>query len=242
MAGVKGRSGRKASALNTPVSFRCNHCGRWSKSRRGILTPKYCSSKCKAGSQRKAPLPAETCRECGNEFRPERSGRKVFCSKACQSSSYQENPPGGQSLRYNQWKGCKSKFRAPKHLRKRVYCSSACMYRHRWSRTPEQPRKIFTTCPRALRITALLGSDREPINARLVFERDQWTCGICRKPISRTLKSPDPRSVSIDHILPLSHGGPHTYSNVQAAHLGCNIWKSNVLPAQLPMHPGVSHG
>ena len=42
------------------------------------------------------------------------------------------------------------------------------------------------------------------------------------QPIDRTLQYPHGMSVSLDHVIPLAHGGPHTYSNVQAAHLRCN--------------------
>lgn len=37
---------------------------------------------------------------------------------------------------------------------------------------------------------------------------------------------PDAGSRSIDHAQPLSRSGHHVRSNVQAAHLGCNLKKS----------------
>lgn len=56
-----------------------------------------------------------------------------------------------------------------------------------------------------------------------IFERDRWQCGICRKPIDSTLGYPDPKSVSLDHIVPVSQGGEHTRANVRASHLSCNL-------------------
>lgn len=50
---------------------------------------------------------------------------------------------------------------------------------------------------------------------RDIFERDRWMCGICGKRVNKRLKHPDPLSASIDHILPLSHGGHDVPSNVQ---------------------------
>lgn len=58
-----------------------------------------------------------------------------------------------------------------------------------------------------------------------VYERDEWKCGICAEPVGRDIKHPDPKSPSLDHILPLSKGGHHVMKNVQLAHLDCNIRK-----------------
>ena len=55
-----------------------------------------------------------------------------------------------------------------------------------------------------------------------IFERDGWICGICGKKVSKALEHPNPRSASLDHIIPLSRGGNHIRINVQLAHLGCN--------------------
>lgn len=58
-----------------------------------------------------------------------------------------------------------------------------------------------------------------------IFERDGWICQLCRKRIDRSAPWPKPRSPSIDHIVPLSCGGDHSRTNVQAAHLRCNLKK-----------------
>lgn len=60
-----------------------------------------------------------------------------------------------------------------------------------------------------------------------IFERDRWRCGICGKRIGKSFKYPHPRSKSIDHIVPLSEGGDDTAANKRAAHLRCNIGRSN---------------
>jgi 5-methylcytosine-specific restriction endonuclease McrA len=66
---------------------------------------------------------------------------------------------------------------------------------------------------------------REDIDPTAVFERDGWICGICGKKVNPRLKYPDPRSASLDHIVPLNKGGDHVWSNVQLAHFGCNSGK-----------------
>lgn len=58
-----------------------------------------------------------------------------------------------------------------------------------------------------------------------VFERDNWTCGICDEPVDQDIKWPDPRSVSLDHIVPLALGGAHSRANTQCSHLTCNVRK-----------------
>lgn len=60
----------------------------------------------------------------------------------------------------------------------------------------------------------------EVIDPRVVFARDLGICGICAAPV-------DPASPwEIDHIIPISKGGPHAYANVQLSHRTCNRSKS----------------
>lgn len=51
-----------------------------------------------------------------------------------------------------------------------------------------------------------------------------WTgdCGICGGPIDQSVRYPEPDSPSIDHIVPLSAGGPHVADNIHFTHLRCN--------------------
>lgn len=54
----------------------------------------------------------------------------------------------------------------------------------------------------------------------------QDVCGICGKPVDKSLKYPDPYSASVDHIIPVSKGGhPSAMDNLQLAHLKCNRLK-----------------
>lgn len=65
----------------------------------------------------------------------------------------------------------------------------------------------------------------EVIRRRRVYERDGWMCLLCRKPIKQGVIVPHPLSATLDHIIPMSKGGPHTYANVQTAHFRCNWMK-----------------
>lgn len=67
----------------------------------------------------------------------------------------------------------------------------------------------------------------DKVLAAAVFARDDWTCGICSAPVNPDLAYPDPMSVSLDHIVPLSLGGEHTEANTRCSHLVCNVRRGN---------------
>lgn len=60
----------------------------------------------------------------------------------------------------------------------------------------------------------------EPVLRLVVFDRDGWEChecgGICDP------HGPRAERPSLDHLVPLSEGGAHSYDNVATAHVGCN--------------------
>lgn len=66
-----------------------------------------------------------------------------------------------------------------------------------------------------------------PYSRQEVFDRDGGVCGLCQTNIDSLLQWPHPGFFTIDHILPITKGGPDTFDNVQAAHLRCNIRKGN---------------
>ena len=63
----------------------------------------------------------------------------------------------------------------------------------------------------------------------------QDICGICGKPVDKSLKYPHPLSATVDHIIPLDRGGhPSDLANLQLAHFCCNRQKSNRLMENAP--------
>lgn len=65
----------------------------------------------------------------------------------------------------------------------------------------------------------------------------QDICGICGRPVDKSLKYPHPLSPCIDHIIPVAKGGhPSDLSNLQLAHWTCNRQKSDKLLAQTEEH------
>lgn len=58
--------------------------------------------------------------------------------------------------------------------------------------------------------------------ARLVVAEYGTRCHLCGQSIDLTVSHPDPKSLSIDHLVPQSRGGSHALENLRPAHLGCN--------------------
>jgi 5-methylcytosine-specific restriction endonuclease McrA len=70
------------------------------------------------------------------------------------------------------------------------------------------------------------GVEVEFVVGRRIFERDGWVCQLCGKPIDPDLRGKVPLAQSLDHIIPITLGGSHTYKNVQASHYRCNCIKN----------------
>lgn len=67
----------------------------------------------------------------------------------------------------------------------------------------------------------------DKIDHLAVFEAHRWTCYVCKKPIDRRLRFPHFMAATIEHIVPLSMGGTHTWDNVAASHARCNWERGN---------------
>ena len=61
--------------------------------------------------------------------------------------------------------------------------------------------------------------------AKKIIYGSQSVCAICGRPVNFDLKFPNPWSATLDHIIPMSKGGGHTWDNVQIAHAICNSRK-----------------
>jgi 5-methylcytosine-specific restriction endonuclease McrA len=63
------------------------------------------------------------------------------------------------------------------------------------------------------------------LTRRGVFARDEWTCQYCGA-----------GAENVDHVIPRSRGGEHTWENVVASCRRCNSKKENRLPAEVGLH------
>lgn len=196
----------------------CAYCGQPIIDRREGRggRPKYCDERCKERAHtarvreiRERTVPARRCALCGRET-PSR--HHVYCSDLCRwlSRGHPRSWPVqrrcgtcGLTIRGN-----------------RRYCSKECRRVAARARHAAQQR---------LREARCWGPEAERIDPLVVYERDGWICGICGLAVDRDRKHPDPWSVSLDHVVPLSRGGAHVYANVQCAHFRCNIRKSDTV-------------
>lgn len=79
-----------------------------------------------------------------------------------------------------------------------------------------------------------------PVNRREVLRRDRHTCQYCGST----------KHLTLDHVIPRSKGGQHSWDNVVAACERCNAFKGDRTPLQAgmpllaqpkpPMHPTVA--
>lgn len=63
---------------------------------------------------------------------------------------------------------------------------------------------------------------------RNLYKRDQYLCQYC----SRAFITSD---LTIDHVIPTSRGGPHTWENCVTACKSCNTFKANKTPQECNM-------
>lgn len=61
----------------------------------------------------------------------------------------------------------------------------------------------------------------EPFRMWDVWFRDGFACALCGGAVDFELETGAMRA-TVDHIVPLSQGGQHTFDNVQLAHKICN--------------------
>jgi 5-methylcytosine-specific restriction endonuclease McrA len=62
---------------------------------------------------------------------------------------------------------------------------------------------------------------------RRQLARGKPPCGICTEPINYDTHHLDPKSFTIDHIVPLAKGGSDTLDNLQPCCRACNRAKSD---------------
>ena len=90
--------------------------------------------------------------------------------------------------------------------------------RREWAKNNPEKERERVQRRRARKLNAYI----EDIDYLEVWNRDKGICGICQLPA-------DPDNWHLDHIIPLSKGGEHSYSNTQVSHPLCNIKKGNKL-------------
>lgn len=79
-------------------------------------------------------------------------------------------------------------------------------------------------------------SDSSTITLEKLFARDEGICWICGGRCDKDADSNDNMYPSVDHVIPISHGGKDSWDNVKLAHRLCNTLKGAKV---LEVHPPV---
>lgn len=194
----------------------CRSCGEPTPSKSYRGNPKaYCSQAFQKREWRRRTTGWESETRscvCGHDFVTIRRNQ-TYCSRRCgwlhRASLKPKSPEwaqGRQPLRMAPCLGCREplKTRASRPL-----CDSC----RRSRRTDRERRKNVA------RRTSRIGRAYSLVE---IGDRDDWVCHLCRTPVDRHARYPDPMSGSRDHILPLSLGGIDDPGNVRLAHWICN--------------------
>lgn len=190
--------------ITLKVNHSCHHCGIDFVARNG---QQWCSNKCRNEKRNKEDKSLGgrnmACVQCGQSSR-----NGMICSEECQVARWSRK--------------CKD-------------CSAEYMQKKNTSGKCQRCRKRDRERASSVRLRVRQGKVRVAVNklsVREVWERDGGVCQLCQKKINWESAWPDSKSMSVDHIVPLSKGGTDEGVNVQAAHLGCNSRKRNKAGSQ----------
>ncbi|WP_408990277.1 HNH endonuclease [Streptomyces stelliscabiei] len=201
--GGKARKAAREEGAKRPRQ--CAWCGAtWMV--RPTRPSQYCTSRCARAAQLPAPAcplpPGHRALRTPLALEPGRSARRTRVSVVPAVA------PRSFTCGRCQW--CGHSFVAIGRYR-RTRCSRSCD-RAYW---------------KALRRVQIAEAGSEAVSRVAVFDRDHWLCQLCGTPVDRTAMVPDDHAPTLDHIIPVSLGGPHTMANLRTAHFICNSRRGN---------------
>ena len=154
---------------------------------------------------------------------------KKFCSSNCRQGAHRRTEVGrATEKRYQQSDVNKAKL--ARHWRTDTYkktkarwhrsdTAKASRGRYWQSDIGKAKRRAIGHRYRAQKSGAFV----ETVDVRVLVEQQHNRCSFCGEAFVDVRR--DPMSVSLDHTIPLSRGGEHSYANCTAMHLRCNISK-----------------
>ncbi len=209
-----------------PMAPVCSVCsGPMPAKARGLTCGRPCAKSLSDStrSSRAQARNARTCKVCGISFQPKRKAPGVYCSRSCHSKG-QRKPPAPSAPKPEPapkvkpskpprpCAECGTVFAPVLGDYRRAFCNQDCAKRNR--------RRIGKRRTRQAAV--------ERVDPIAVFIRDGWRCQLCGCATPRRLRgSTNPRAPELDHILPLSQGGEHSYRNTHCACRSCNGLKAS---------------
>jgi len=172
----------------------------------------YARERSRRIKQNKQPRPCAICED------PIPFGRRKFCSDLCIEFDRRIRYP----VKKNILRKC-PQCKQPKQF-SGTYCSKKCQLElQRKSETYKSNRRAERRRRRARKRNA----HSETVYLEVIARRDKYKCHICRKRVDMNLDVRDRYSPTMDHLVPISLGGDHTYANIRLAHRTCNSSKGN---------------
>lgn len=181
----------------------------WKKKQRGWVEPRELN-----------------CAHCGDRFTSSKADGK-FCSRGCKDA-HRSKEQAEARMEAKPDRNCPICGESiPRTVRAdKVFCSQSCTQRARFN---------SSKADRRLRVEHV--GDTIRISRAVIYERDGWVCQLCGEPIDRTLAWPDMMRASVDHIVPVSMGGSNETTNLQAAHMQCNVATGNRKSGAVVLRP-----
>lgn len=171
-----------------------------------------------------SPMRQFTCSVCGVGFeRPHKQGRPaVVCSEACRLERarrralewYEANPDRVALQPSRQVSAVSARNAAYYEANRESEIQRALAY----ARGPGKSAKAARDSARFALTRGAPNAERFTLDE--IYERDGRICHLCSKPVDR-------QQATMDHVIPVTKGGPHTRANVKLAHRGCNTRKGN---------------
>lgn len=178
------------------------------------------------------------CAECGTTYTPKRKNN-IYCSGKCAYKVYNRKRREKAQETSRQWrKDNADRARATAKAYRAANLGSETARKRRWLEDPDNkerhrasmnrwairnPDKVPTYKLRRAQAELAGNATRKLIDAK--WEASNKTCCLCGSPIDDTLKSPDPMSITLEHITPIARGGRHDIDNIDFAHRACNTKK-----------------
>lgn len=199
------------------VRFNCSHCGKAAERHyRGTgVMPTLCGAACKkaAHAKRHGRYTVSQRERISDTLRVRVVVRMV-------GASPMQGPPEPRRC------GCGEYIR-----RKWAKACPACaevLKRQTEDRERARGRRQSKNTARLARKMRERAASVEAVNPIAVLSRDKWRCQLCGVKTPKALRGTSkPNAPELDHIIPISKGGEHSYRNTQCACRACNAVKGD---------------
>lgn len=209
-------------ARTKPKEYKiCQFCGRTFEVKRRDLQNIYCSHECQIGEKkaRKVILDEEkrANKRAAAAERARQAERPAAINQVKNTIKRILKEKQKDINRTSECPECGKIFEAERASNSgKQYCSEGCRRKHDNRRRDRRLEKC-SVVDWSITLTKL-------------YQRDHGFCQLCGEPVDFNADPNSDEYPSIDHIIPISKGGDHTWENVQLAHRGCNTKKLDKIP------------